>query len=63
MTRWEIVDYTHDNCPEWEDPNGSSSPIPLEQLFAAIGRSEDEATTLAASIREHRYVDEMFATA
>jgi uncharacterized phage-associated protein len=63
MTRWDLVAYTHDNCPEWEDPNGSSNPIPLEQLFTAIGRSEDEATSLATNIREHRYVDEMFATA
>lgn len=63
MEKFELVDYTHDNCPEWVDPCGSSNPIRLEQLFTAVGRSESEAKAMAANIREHRYVDEMFATA
>ena len=40
MTQWELVDYTHHNCQEWEDPKGSSSPIPYERLFKALGKSE-----------------------
>ena len=39
MTQWQLVDWTHksDNIPEWEDPNGSSNPIPLERLLHAVG--------------------------
>ncbi|WP_088343579.1 MULTISPECIES: Panacea domain-containing protein [Rhodomicrobium] len=33
MGRFEIRDYTHDHCPEWEDPNGSSMPIPYSRVF------------------------------
>lgn len=63
MGKFELVEYTHNHCPEWVDPNGSSNPIRLEQLFTAVGRSESEANAMAANIREHRYVDDMFATA
>jgi uncharacterized phage-associated protein len=35
---WELVDYTHDNCPEWEDPEGSSRPIPYERILKALGK-------------------------
>lgn len=37
MDRFQIRDYTHDNCPEWEDPNGSSSPIPYSRVFNFLG--------------------------
>ncbi|WP_154720184.1 Panacea domain-containing protein [Ciceribacter sp. T2.26MG-112.2] len=38
MDQWQLVDFTHKNCPEWEDPHGSSSPIPYERLLKAIGK-------------------------
>jgi uncharacterized phage-associated protein len=39
MNQWEIRDWTHDraNLPEWEDPKGSSLPIPLERILLALG--------------------------
>ena len=39
MTQWQLVDWTHNsqNIPEWEDPHGSSNPIPLERLVRAVG--------------------------
>jgi len=33
MGRFDLVKYTHENCPEWEDPNGSSNPIPYSRVF------------------------------
>lgn len=44
--KWALVDYTHTHCPEWEDPAGSSIPIPYEKLFAALGYSEEQASEL-----------------
>lgn len=39
MSQWDLVKWTHnsDNIPEWEDPNGSSNPIPIERLLHAVG--------------------------
>lgn len=38
MTKYEIRDWTHDNCNEWEDPHGSSSPIPYERVLKFLGK-------------------------
>jgi uncharacterized phage-associated protein len=37
---FELRDYTHQHCPEWEDPHGSSSPIPYARLFKFLGKTE-----------------------
>jgi uncharacterized phage-associated protein len=39
FNQWELVKYTHDNCPEWEDPEGSSSPIPYARIFKFLGKA------------------------
>jgi uncharacterized phage-associated protein len=61
MKRWEIRNYTHQHCPEWEDPHGSSQPISFEKLFQSLGRSADEAKRLADHIDEQQRIDELFA--
>ncbi len=38
MDRFEIRDYTHNNCPEWENPNGSSTSIPYSRVFNFLGK-------------------------
>jgi len=39
MNKWQIRDWTHErsNIPEWENPNGSSSSIPLERIMSMVG--------------------------
>lgn len=38
MGKYELVEYTHSpSIPEWEDPKGSSNPIPVERLLVAVG--------------------------
>jgi uncharacterized phage-associated protein len=39
MDQWALVKYTHDNCPEWEDPDGSSSPIPYTRIFKFLKKA------------------------
>lgn len=46
MRRFEIVDFTHNHCSEWEDPRGSSFPIRPESIFRAMGKNEDEVRKL-----------------
>lgn len=43
MNKYEIRDFTHDHCAEWQDPGSSSVPIPLAHTFMALGRDKDVA--------------------
>ena len=38
MTKYGLRDWTHDNCAEWEDPHGSSNPIPYERVLKFLGK-------------------------
>lgn len=60
MSRWEIRDYTH-TLPEWQDPKGSSLPIPYQKVFHALGRTFPEAEELASRIEAERSLDRLFA--
>ncbi len=44
MTQWQLRDWTHDprNVPEWEDPNGGSTEIPLQRILHAVGVADAE---------------------
>lgn len=50
--KWKLVEYTHAHCPEWEDPEGSSLPIPLSSLFKALGYADDAAKELEGRLAE-----------
>lgn len=63
MGRWQIRDWTHDNCPEWKDPRGSSMPIRDEDLLRVLGKSEAAAQELALRIQRERELDALFASA
>lgn len=54
MDRWQICEFTHDkkNCPEWEDPHGSSYPISLKDLLLKNGKKEDEVNLILQNIEE-----------
>lgn len=54
MEKFDLVEHTHSGaCPEWEDPRGSSRPIPPGRLFKALGYS-DEATRSAVEHLKER---------
>jgi uncharacterized phage-associated protein len=57
--KWKMRDYTHDNCPEWEDPDGSSQPIPYARVFKFL--SKQETDFLVRRILDQRRTDELFA--
>lgn len=44
MNQWDLVNWTHDpkNVPEWEDPNGGSTVIPLQRILNAVGVTDAE---------------------
>jgi uncharacterized phage-associated protein len=61
MNQFEVRDYTHKNCPEWEDPCGSSEPIPVVRIFKFLGKKD--SSELAAKLESERLMDQTFARA
>lgn len=61
MDRWAIRDYTHDHCPEWRDPQGSSFPIGYDEIFRALGRSAEQSAELKGLIETQKALDRVFA--
>lgn len=59
MNQWELVKFTHDQCAEWEDPNGSSLPIPAKRVFMAVGSSAADAELMAKEMRAQQYFDQL----
>jgi uncharacterized phage-associated protein len=58
---WELSDYTHKHCPEWEDPHGSSYPISYKRLFNALGKTDEDAEALAEYARADDEIDLLFS--
>jgi uncharacterized phage-associated protein len=42
MPPWRVARWLHDNCPEWQDPRGSSMPIDPSVILREAGISEEE---------------------
>ncbi|MDB5243909.1 MAG: hypothetical protein JWP57_4535 [Spirosoma sp.] len=61
MTKYEIRNWTHENLPEWQDPNGSSVPIPYSKIFALFGRSDP--VDLERALHSERSLRASFAAA
>lgn len=62
MDQWEIRDWTHRHCAEWQDPHGSSYPISYQSVAGAVGFDEAAANQVAAHIEAEHDLDRLFAT-
>jgi uncharacterized phage-associated protein len=62
MDGWTLRKWTHRYCPEWENPEGSSRPISLARIFAAVGYSGSESAFLAQEVEAERQTDRLFAS-
>lgn len=53
MPTWNLRDWTHvgENCPEWEDPHGSSFPIDVREMLVLHGVGPDEVEDLVGAER------------
>lgn len=58
LNRWQIVDLTHE-LPEWEDPNGSSYPIPPEKILQVANIPPDEIRRISERAEEVRFMDSL----
>jgi uncharacterized phage-associated protein len=59
MGKWQLRDWTHEkvNVPEWEDPHGSSEPIPLERIMTMVGI--ESAAAQAALVEDHNKISRL----
>lgn len=61
MTSWQLRNYTHQHCPEWEDPHGSSNPIPYERVLKFLGK--EHSSEIAEDIDSMRALDKFLVYA
>lgn len=61
MDRYTVRDWTHKNCGEWEDPRGSSAPIPYERVLKFLGK--DHSGEIAQEIETVRSLDKALSYA
>lgn len=61
MDRFDLAEWAHNNLAEWQDPNGSSTPIPMDRMMTAVGldnpierarelKALDQSSNLLASL-------------
>jgi uncharacterized phage-associated protein len=58
---FQLADLTHEICPEWEDPHGSSLPITQSRLLRSVGFDAQTAKALEERIAENRHLDAAFS--
>jgi uncharacterized phage-associated protein len=63
MKQWELVCYTHDELPEWQDPGRSSSPISYANIFRLAGWGEDAVQDRVKRLEEQKSINRAFASA
>lgn len=56
MTRWELVRFAH-TLPEWRDPQGSSTPIPMKSVLLHQGVSEEDAEAILGDLAAASYAE------
>lgn len=61
LSRYDLRDWTHANCGEWEDPAGSSMPIPYERVLKFLGKEHHAA--IAEEIESVRSLSKSLALA
>jgi len=59
--KWDVVEWTHNEFKEWEDPKGSSNTIPVEKILQILGKSESEIKAIAKETAYHNQISTLFA--
>jgi uncharacterized phage-associated protein len=61
MGKYDLRNYTHKHCPEWEDPAGSSERIPYERVLKYLNK--ERSAEIAQEIESLRSRDEFLVNA
>lgn len=54
MSQWDLRDFSH-TLPEWRDPQGSSLPIQLRDIFLGEGYSEDDVRDVLDTLEAEEF--------
>ena len=57
--RGSIADWLHVNCPEWENPGHSSTPIDPSSILRVAKRSEEDIQRVERANEELRFFDSL----
>lgn len=57
MTRWEIVEWMHDNLAEWTDPGSSAIRISYRDILEAGGKTDTETSAVEDEIESIALAD------
>jgi len=63
LTGFQLRDLTHEICPEWEDPEHSSIPIPYTRVLRHVGHSPEVVKELDQRIRAQRQLEKILEKA
>jgi uncharacterized phage-associated protein len=63
MNKWELVRYTHDELPEWQDPGKSNRPISYADILRSAGWGEEAVTKQVERIEAQKSIHLAFAAA
>jgi uncharacterized phage-associated protein len=56
-SRWEIVDWMHENLREWTNPEGTSLPIEMRDILVAGHKSQVEIAAIEDELRHLAVVE------
>jgi len=59
--RWKLRDFTH-NLPEWQNPNGSSIPIQIEDILKAQGVSDGDISVVIKDLNAAESANNAFGS-
>jgi uncharacterized phage-associated protein len=58
---WDVAEWLHQTCPEWNDPHGSSRPIDPTVILRNAGRTEDEIRMIEESTESYNHLEDVFS--
>lgn len=62
MKAWQLREYTHDHCSEWQDPDGSSIAIKPQELFNALKFSSEQSEAYLERMRQQAAINAAHST-
>ena len=61
LDQWELVEWSHENLGEWQDPEGSAIPITYHDILIRGGKTEMEASEIEKEIDALGLADKYFS--
>lgn len=58
---WDVADWLHKTCPEWEDPHGSSRRIDPVVILRNAGRTEEEIRMIEQSTQTFKKIEKVLS--